>query len=228
MNYITDAIQLGKTSVKETLALIKKVPHLLWIPIVHLSAMLLVMRFIPFMGLGMLNSLLTGLLMAGILSSYFYLLHQGIYYKRLKWRDVTHGIKVYALEIWIALLVLNLVNYAINLVGFNQIPLPIVNLMIFILFNPLPEVIYLSEYAYNDLFFYNFAFIRRNWLPWFLLNGVLWLLLAPLLLLGSFIPAIFNILMVVYLSFAMLFRGFLFKSLHSSNYRKRRFNQYNR
>jgi hypothetical protein len=228
MNPITDAFKLGEKALKETLSLLKKVPHLIWIPIIHLSAVLLILRFLPLMGLGMINSLVTGLLMAGILSSYFYLLHQGIYYKRLKWQDVFHGIRVYALEIWIALLVLNLANYAINLLGFNRIPLPVANLMMLVLFNPLPEVIYLSEYAYNDLFFYNFAFIRRNYIPWYTLNALLLVLLVPVMIIGASVPVLFNILMVVYLGFAMIFRGFLFKALHQSNFRKRVFSQYNR
>ena len=230
MNKIQDIMNVFKESWKNSTQLVKKLPLLLVIPIVHFLAYYGSQYFVSFINLGILSSLLRGLVFATILSSYFYVLFQAMYYKRFKFEYLYSGIKVFLLKSWVFLLIVNLAFYILMLLGINILlgkfifALPFI---VFVLFNPMPEIIYISDYDERDMFFYNFNFIKRNYLPWYSINVVFLAGLVILVFIGSKIPYVSNIIVLIYASFVMIFRGQLFKKLHTSNYRKRIFNHFN-
>ncbi|MEA3423732.1 MAG: hypothetical protein U9Q80_08080 [Bacillota bacterium] len=229
MSRIQDIKNLFMESWENSLQLTKKLPLLLVFPIVHFLAYYLSLHLISFINLGIFSSLLGGLIFAVILSSYFYVLFQAMYYKRFKFKYIYSGIKVFLLKSWIFLLIMNLSFYILMLLGINILLgkyIYILPFIIFILFNPMPEIIYISDYDERDMFFYNFNFIKRNFLQWYSINAVFLLGLIILFFIGSMIPYVSNIIILVYVSFVMIFRGQLFKKLHLTNYRKRVFNHF--
>jgi|LGVF01.1.fsa_nt_gb hypothetical protein len=230
MSKIQDVMNLFMESWKNSTQLIKKLPLLLVVPIVHFLAYYLSLYLVSFINLGILSSLFRSLIFAVILSSYFYVLFQAMYYKRFKFEYLYSGIKVFLLKSWIFLLIMNLAFYIMMLLGINILLgkyIFVLPFIIFLLFNPMPEIIYISDYDERDMFFYNFSFIKRNFFQWYSINAVFLLGLLVLFFIGSIIPYVSNILVLVYTSFVMIFRGQLFKKLYLSNYRKRIFNHFN-
>ncbi len=230
MNKIQDIKNLFIESWINSVQLIKKLPLLLIVPMVHFLAYYILLYVVSFINLGIFTSLLQGLVFAVILSSYFYVLYQAIYYKRFKYEYLYSGIKVFLLKSWIFVLIVNLAFYVLMLLGIDVLLgkyIFILPFIIAILFNPMPEIIYISDYDERDMFFYNFNFIKRNYLQWYSINAVFLLGLAALLFTAGLIPYISNVLILIYVAFVMIFRGQLFKKLHKSNYRKRVFNHFN-
>lgn len=227
MNKFTDTLYLLKETFAKTLDLIRAVPVVLAVPVVHVVAYFGLIN-LGLTRFGMFSGLLTTLALALILSSFLYVLRQALFYRRFQIKDLYAGVRTLFLRTWFFLIVANLVNYLVAMTGaLTMLGIP-GTLVTFMLFNPMPEIIYISEYSERDMFYYNFNFIRRNYLPWYSLNLLLLVGLFALLFVSSLILYIANMLLVVYLAFAMLFRGVLFKRLHQSNPRKRQFQRYNR
>jgi len=100
-----------------------------------------------------------------------------------------------------------------------------VDLAVFILFNAVPELIYMGHYGSLALLTESYAFIGANWIEWFPAN----LIAAAVLLAVVAVPvggpgtylkaALFGLL----LYFTMVMRGLLFIELHGSTHRGRVF-----
>ncbi len=226
MNRIQDVITLVKESFQETIYLFKKIPLLIAIPAIHFLVYFFVIN-LGVLRFGIFSNLILGLFYSVILASYFYVLHQAIYYKKFKFEYLYQGVKVFFLKTWFFVIVVNLLIYVMALLGGAAILGPYLTMIPFVLFNPMPEIIYISEYNERDMFFYNLNFIKRNYLPWYASNLILLSGLFIVLLISGTIPFVANIVLLVYFGFAMVFRGYLFKKLHNTNYRKRQFQSYN-
>jgi hypothetical protein len=100
-----------------------------------------------------------------------------------------------------------------------------VNLGILVLFNAVPELIYLGHHSVPALLTESYGFITENWIEWFppnlLLGFVLVLLLAfPGYGLGGILRLA---ILGLFIYFAMVARGFLFLELAGSSRRSRAF-----
>ena len=98
-----------------------------------------------------------------------------------------------------------------------------VQLVVFVLLNAVPELIYLGHHSSFELVTASYAFVSENWIEWFppnILLAVGWYFLpelpASLFLLEAALHAL-------YLFFAMAARGFLFQELAGSTRRSRAF-----
>ncbi|MBN2259516.1 MAG: hypothetical protein JW702_03175 [Clostridiales bacterium] len=231
MNKVKDIQYLFNDALKNSMQTVRRLPLLLVIPIIYFLVYLAVFYVISFINLGIFSSLFRGLVLAAVLSSYFYVLYEAHYYKRFKFNYMISGIKVFLMKSWVFTLIVNLTFYIFLLLGIYAILgrfsylLP---LLLFALFNPMPEIIYLTDYNERDMFFYNFSFIKHNYLQWYLINGIFFAGLYLLFTISSYIPYVSNVLLLLYSSFVMIFRAYLFKNLHKTNYRKRIFYQFNK
>lgn len=100
-----------------------------------------------------------------------------------------------------------------------------VQLVLFVLLNAVPELIYLGHHGSLALLGASYSFIAENWIEWFPPNLVLALgagLLLSLPLAGNLAP-IRWVLFSLYVYFAMAARGFLFLELFESTRRSRAF-----
>ncbi|MGH7805946.1 MAG: hypothetical protein ACREQJ_16480 [Candidatus Binatia bacterium] len=100
-----------------------------------------------------------------------------------------------------------------------------VQLVIFVLLNAVPELIYLGHHSSFELVTESYAFISENWIEWFppnMLLAVGWYVLMEIPAPGwSFV--LHAAAHALYLYFAMAVRGFLFLELAGSTRRSRAF-----
>ena len=103
--------------------------------------------------------------------------------------------------------------------------LGLLQLILFILFNAIPELIYLGHFSSLALLGESYKFISTNWIEWFpatlLAGAILYLALrVPGL---AAIPFLQDAVVYLLLYFAMVLRGLLFLELYESSYRSRVF-----
>ena len=95
------------------------------------------------------------------------------------------------------------------------------NLIVFVFFNAVPELIYLGRCSSLELLGQSYAFIGENWIEWFpatfALAGLM-LVVAALPLPGAKLA-----LVALLVAYAMVVRGLLFLELHGSSRRSRAF-----
>ena len=102
-----------------------------------------------------------------------------------------------------------------------------INLVLVVLFNAVPELIYLGHSGLVDLLSRSYQFIVANWIEWFppnllFLVGIELLWWLPLG--DGMLPLIVRVALVsLFLYFAMVVRGFLFIELDGSTRRARLF-----
>jgi hypothetical protein len=121
----------------------------------------------------------------------------------------------------------------------------VVTLILLVILNPIPEVIYLGRSDGLGMFQESLDFLRENWLEWFLPLLLLTILslgfplpfMSPLqvgqlgfpfmsaagLLTGSIESLFWNVLGMLLLFALMVFRGLLFRALFGSSRRQRIF-----
>ena len=114
----------------------------------------------------------------------------------------------------------------------------ILQILILVLLNPLPETIYQKGYTAPNTFVYTFDFFKENWFNWIIPIGIFTILIY--LVSGQMLTGLFNInidftfnFSIVYLlryligqtifTFMMIYRGYLYKLLSTSTIRKRMF-----
>ena len=100
-----------------------------------------------------------------------------------------------------------------------------VQLVIFVLFNAVPELIYLGHHSSLELLTESYAFISENWIEWFPPNLLLVLGFWALRQFSPDGPSSYALaaLAALYVYFAMAVRGFLFQELAGSTRRSRAF-----
>ena len=181
--------------------------------------------------LGMVGGFLMSLLFAACASSFLYLVEMIVRTNRVTWEDFTRSFGAYLWDVVG-------VSFALWLFWFVATPflhqLPqghvavlAIQLVLVVLFNAVPELIYLGHSGLVDLLARSYQFIAANWIEWFppnllLIAGMelLWRMPlgegAPFLLLRVALVSLF-------LYFAMVVRGFLFIELDGTTRRARLF-----
>ncbi|MGH7857870.1 MAG: hypothetical protein ACREQY_11120, partial [Candidatus Binatia bacterium] len=100
-----------------------------------------------------------------------------------------------------------------------------IELIAFVLFNAVPELIYLGHHSLFELLRESYGFVTENWIEWFPLN----LLLAGgfVLLLSVDLPGLLDVVRLGVLSlllyYGMVVRGLLFLELYGTTRRGRAF-----
>lgn len=226
MNKIDDIINLTKFSLEKSIELYKKIPVLFIVPIIY-SLIYYVFTFVFMINFGVFSNIITAVLNSAVIASYLYVLHNAIYYKKFKLSFLYEGISVFFLKTLIFIIVINLIFTLILAMRFEMLFGFYTLFGLFIAFNPMPEIIYVSEYNGKDMFYYNFRFIKNNWIQWYVINLLLWISAMIFSRFSYLIPYLSVTLIVIYLSVIMVFRGFLFRKLHGSSFAKRSFDRYN-
>lgn len=181
--------------------------------------------------LGMVGGFLLSLLTSACVGSFLYLVETIVRTNKVTWEDFTRSFSVY---LWDVVGVF----FALWLFWFVARPLieqapqgPVVvlaiNLVLFVLFNAVPELIYLGHHSLMGLLSSSYQFVAGNWIEWFPPNLVLF---AGLFLLwqapigDGLVPQLVrSALMALFLYFAMVVRGLLFIELDGSTRRARIF-----
>ncbi len=193
---------------------------------------------------GILNQLFVGVLnlligfIAAIVSSclisnYLYLIFNVIKYNKITLANFKEGFSVYLRKVYGVFFIAWILSFLLSGLGKYSI---VVNILILIIFNPLPETIYQKYYSPFESITYTFEFMKENWFNWLLPNIIFGLVLykvSGMVFTNVFVTHIgynFDLSlkgMIVYLigqilfSFMMIYRGYLFDVLSNSTRRKR-------
>jgi len=188
---------------------------------------------------------------SAITSNFLYLLNQIIRYGRITFQDFKDGFTAYLWKVYGILFIgwaasflfdriIGPVLYSVNS-SFTVSISSIINLLVLILLNALPETIYQKHYSAWDTVVYAFNFVRENWIEWFVPNiimiGIFYLVtgnvIRDVLAISSgmfFSFTLKGILSYIIgqaiFSFIMIYRGLLFDILSTSTRRKRAYMQH--
>jgi len=180
--------------------------------------------------LGIVGGFVFSLLLAACFGSFLYLVEMIVRTNRVNWDDFRRSFGMYLWDV-VA------VNFALWI--FWQVVTPLlqqmpqghvivlcIDLLMLVLLNAVPELIYLGHYPLPQLLSRSYQFVATNWIEWFPPNL---LLLAVLIALWSYTPIglaeriIQTAVTALFLYFAMVVRGLLFIELDGSSRRSRIF-----
>ncbi|SDK77490.1 hypothetical protein [Natronincola ferrireducens] len=232
--------KISKTAVSSTL---KNWP-IIFTGLFYSLASLILMMILPFFWI--LSGLVSIIFMSALLSNYLYLINCIIKRNKFDLQDFKDGFIIYLRKVWGILFISYVASLIINtflMPGFRRGFQPgalgiMINFLVLVLLNALPEVIYQKHYNPWESITYAVEFAKDNWIEWFIPNivliGVLYMLtgnlltgmfsyIMPLRLILSPIGIIMFLIGQAWFSFMMIYRGYLFELLSTSNRRKRLF-----
>jgi hypothetical protein len=202
--------------------------------------------------LGLIGGFILGLVLALCVSSYLYFIAGVVNGSRMSLADLPESWRPYLGSVITILFFLSIVQYALELLvppgaaGGSELR-SIINLVLLILLNPIPEIIYQGRSEGLAMLQESFEFLRDSGVEWFLPLIALALfatfffpvpiLMMPLqigrltfptlggggLLSGSLVGLLWAVLSAFVLFALMVFRGLLFRALANSTRRQRVF-----
>jgi hypothetical protein len=184
--------------------------------------------------LGILGGFLLGLVSQACISSGLYLVKNIIDSGKTDFNDFARGFTVYLWDLitisFILWIPMRLAGMALATVPNGPIIYFCIQIALYILLNPVPELIYQSRTSGLELLGASYNFIVENWIEWLIPNillaigGYALLRLFESLLFG--LPAFVQLFLDsfglgLFLTYMMTFRGFLFAELHGTTRRSR-------
>lgn len=246
LDIINDLVYINKSTGKKAAKLFVKNWGFIFTGIVYMMINIGLIWIVSILFRGVLSifaGLAIAIAMSAIISSYLYLLNSIVKRGKFSLADFKEGFGVYLWKIYGILFIAWVVSFLYDRILYPVIgaalPLEIdliISLLVFIIFNALPESIYLKHYSSWETILYAFNFIRENWLEWLLPNILF--SIAIYFITGKFINSYFSlsinfiipqsgllkyIISQVLLSYAMIYRGILFELLSTSTRRKRKY-----
>lgn len=193
--------------------------------------------------LGILAGFVVAIVTSSLISNYLYLLSNIIEYDKFTLNDIKEGFRYFLWKVYgvffIAWIFSFVLNSVVGMISSSASRISsIIGILILIIFNPLPEIIYQKSYSPWESLLYSFDFMKENWLSWLLPNviffGVLYMITGRLILDIFATHMTYNfdftlrgvityIIGQIIFSFAMIYRGYLFNILSTSNRRKREY-----
>jgi len=184
--------------------------------------------------LGILGGFLLGLVSQACISSGLYLVKNMIDSGKTDFNDFARGFTVYLWDLitisFILWIPMRLAGMALATVPNGPLIYFCIQIALYILLNPVPELIYQSRTSGLELLGASYNFIVENWIEWLIPNillaigGYALLRLFESLLFG--LPAFVQLFLDsfglgLFLTYMMTFRGFLFAELHGTTRRSR-------
>jgi hypothetical protein len=182
-------------------------------------------------GLGLVGGFLMSVVWAACVSSFLSMVEMMLRTGSVSWADFRQSFGTYLWDVVGVTFVL-LVVFAIATPALRTIPqgpgiILGLNLVIAVLFNAVPELIYLGHHSSLALLGESYRFIADNWIEWF--PATIAMALPLVVLTGMPLPAALEIvrpaLVSLWVYFVMVARGLLFLELHGSTRRARDFRQ---
>lgn len=230
MEYINDLVAVYKGAFKETGEILKKVPLIVFLPLIFsLVTTLVYTALIGLLGrTGILLGFILAIVQAILLSAYFSFLDEAISYRRFK-LAVDSTLTRYARSIYAVMFVFYLASLLIG----NVLAVRAIAIIIFILLNPLGETIYVGHRYGMDAINYSFSYLQDNWYIW-LPHTLIYVLLGYLrrtfftfnpldMYVSSLSLNPLDLIIMALLGIYFIFRGVLFKNTKDSSMRKRKY-----
>lgn len=232
MEQIKAIFWIYKTCLIRTVELVRDNVGIIFAPIAY--SVVLSVAALLLAGLGIVGGILISVVVAACASSGLYLIENVVRMGKATLQDFTRGFSAYLMEIltigfifWIPMRLL--AQFAFTTPNGPLIYLG-VQILLYVIFNPLPELIYQSRVSGLALLSASYQFIVENWIEWllpnlvvglvgYLLRNLIYQLVAPMpfFLQYFFVEAAFGL----FLTFLMIFRGLLFSELNGTTRRSR-------
>ena len=184
--------------------------------------------------LGIIGGLLFSLASQACVSSGLFLIKNMVESNKADFNDFLNGFTVFIWELlgiaFILWIPLRLAATALATVPNGALIYFLIKLALYILLNPVPELIYQTRASALELIGASYNFIVENWIEWlvpniilFALGYVLLDLIEPLFFnLPTFLALfLYSFIVGLGLTYVMTFRGFLFAQLHGTTRRSR-------
>jgi hypothetical protein len=181
------------------------------------------------LGLGIFGGFLLTLVWAACAGSLLYLVEMIVRTSKVSLDDFRRSFGVYLWDVvgvaFILWIVFRFATPALLAMPQGFLVLLFAQITVFILFNAVPELIYLGHHSSLALLSESYAFISANWIEWFpatLVAVALLFALSSIPLSGpsSYLQTAASALLIY---FTMVMRGLLFIELSGSTYRSRAF-----
>lgn len=169
MNFFEDLKLVYTKAFKDTLLKIKKAPQFLIFPFIYGIIYTLGFFFIGnFFGmfLGSLMGFVTPLLTSLILSSYFSILSDLIYYNRISFRNFKGTFMAYFASIYSVYFILMIISFLMPALGGVMGATTLVGAVIALALNPIAESIYIRGEYYTSAYTHSLEFMKENFLIW--------------------------------------------------------------
>ena len=182
---------------------------------------------------GMAGGLVLTVIDAACLGSFLYLVEMIVRTAKVTLDDFRRSFGVYladVLGIMFLFWIFSLLSPALGRLPQGELILACVYIVLFVLFNAVPELIYMGHYSATALLSESYEFISENWIEWFpaTLIGVT-LIAVALLVTAAVLPIsgaaayVRDAIIALLVYFTMIVRGLLFIELHGSTHRSRAF-----
>ncbi|KAB3529223.1 hypothetical protein [Alkaliphilus serpentinus] len=244
MEILKDLFYTNSNVAKKTVKSLMKNWTVIFLGLFYMLANLIMLAILPYFWI--LGGLIQIIVNSALISSYLYVMNCIITKDRVTLQDFKYGFGVYLRKVWGILFIAYVASMGINLlilpiIGRALSPTAIALIyyfLILVLLNPLPETIYQKHYGPLDSLSYSISFIKDNWIEWLIPNalliGVLYLFLRNFIvaMLFMYVPIraftnpiviVFYLIGQIWFTFLMIYRGYLFDLLSTSNRRKRMF-----
>ncbi len=179
--------------------------------------------------LGLVGGFLMSLVWAACVSSFLSMVEMMLRTGSVSWADFRRSFGVYLWDV-VGVTFILWVVFAVATPALRTIPqgpgiILGMNLVIVVLFNAVPELIYLGHHSSLELLTESYRFIGDNWIEWFPATIVM---AVPLVLLAEVqLPGVLGLartaMLALWVYFMMVARGLLFLELHGSSRRARAF-----
>lgn len=178
--------------------------------------------------LGIAGGFALTLVQATCLGSFLYLVEMIVRTSRVTLNDFRHSFGRYLWDvvgIMFVFFLFTLVSPAVLQLPQGEVILLFLYVAIFVLFNAVPELIYMGHYSATTLLSESYEFIAENWIEWFpaTLVAVAIMYGVASLPIGGIAGYAQDAVTALLLYFTMVMRGLLFIELHGSTHRGRAF-----
>ncbi|MDU1643665.1 hypothetical protein, partial [Peptoniphilus harei] len=169
MNFFEDLQLVYKKAGKDTLLKIKKAPHFLIFPfiygVVYMLGMVLIGKLFA-RSYGTIIGFIIPLLTSLILSSYFSVLSDLIYYNRISFRNFSKTFMAYFASIYSVFFILMIISFFMPGIGVMMGATTLIGAAITLALNPIAESIYIRGEYYTSAYTHSLEFMKENFLLW--------------------------------------------------------------
>jgi len=179
--------------------------------------------------LGLIGGFLISLVWAACVGSFLYVVEMMVRTARVSLDDFQRSFGAYLWDvIGVAFIFWLFFTFATPILASlpqGHVILLCANLAIFVLFNAVPELIYLGHFSSLALLQESYNFISENWIEWFPANVIAAVIiyLVDTLPLGGALAWVQTAVMALLIYYTMVMRGLLFLELHGTSRRGRAF-----
>ena len=169
MNFFEDLQLVYKKAGQDTILKIKKAPQFLIFPFIYgilYTFAVTIIGTVVGASLGMFAGFIIPIVTSLILSSYFSVLSDLIYYNRISFRNFSKTFMAYFASIYSVYFILMIISFLVPAISFVNGAYLLLPALITLALNPIAESIYIRGEYYTSAYTHSLEFMKENFLLW--------------------------------------------------------------